>query len=153
MSGQLLGAGLAGGVLRGAFGGERSIESVTCKLSTISFDLCSRFKGGGCFRDPGTVTAGQALLIETVSTFALLWVSCNNNNNGGLFINIFRVKCSCFWSSPRPSPARFIRTSRRAPCGRVFPWACQLRDRWIGARVHGSIDESDKMLCFCRDEA
>lgn len=28
MSGQLLGAGLAGGVLRGAFGAERSIESV-----------------------------------------------------------------------------------------------------------------------------
>lgn len=33
MSGQLLGAGLAGGVLRGAFGADRSIESVTSRLS------------------------------------------------------------------------------------------------------------------------
>lgn len=32
LSGQLLGAGLAGGVLRGAFGAARSIESVICKL-------------------------------------------------------------------------------------------------------------------------
>ncbi|CAD6565772.1 MAG: hypothetical protein ASARMPREDX12_006764 [Alectoria sarmentosa] len=56
MSGQLLGAGLAGGVLRGAFGVDRSIE----------------FKGGGCFRDSGTVAAEQALLIETISSFALL---------------------------------------------------------------------------------
>ncbi|KAM0793955.1 aquaporin-like protein [Usnea florida] len=56
MGGQLLGAGLAGGVLRGAFGAERAIE----------------FKGGGCFRNPGTIAAEQALLIETISSFALL---------------------------------------------------------------------------------
>ena len=72
MSGQLLGAGLAGGVLLGAFGAERSIESVMTNLRRISFDICHRFKGGGCFRDPGTVTVGQALLTETVSTLALL---------------------------------------------------------------------------------
>lgn len=33
LSGQLLGAGLAGGVLRGAFGADRSIESAIIKLS------------------------------------------------------------------------------------------------------------------------
>ena len=54
--GQTIGAGLAGGILRGVFGPERSIE----------------FHGGGCFREPGTVTTGQALLLETVSSFALL---------------------------------------------------------------------------------
>ncbi len=32
MSGQLLGAGLSGGVLRGAFGAARSIESVASKF-------------------------------------------------------------------------------------------------------------------------
>lgn len=72
MSGQLLGAGLAGGVLRGAFGPDRSIESATSKPSSANSDVCCRFKGGGCFRDPGTVAAEQALLIETVSSFALL---------------------------------------------------------------------------------
>ena len=56
MIGQLIGAALAGGVLRGCFGAERAII----------------WKGGGCFRDTGTVTAGQALLVETMSSFALL---------------------------------------------------------------------------------
>ena len=54
--GQTMGAALAGGILRGVFGAERAIE----------------FHGGGCFREPGAVTAGQALLLETVSSFALL---------------------------------------------------------------------------------
>ena len=72
LSGQLLGAGLAGGVLRGAFGAERSVESVTSSSPRISSDIGCRFRGGGCFRDPGTVTVGQAFLIETVSSFALL---------------------------------------------------------------------------------
>ena len=56
LTGQTIGAALAGGILRGFFGGERSIE----------------FHGGGCFREPGTVTAGQALLLETISSFTLL---------------------------------------------------------------------------------
>ena len=56
LTGQTIGAALAGAVLRGAFGAERAVE----------------FHGGGCFRDAGSVTAGQALLIETVSSFALL---------------------------------------------------------------------------------
>ena len=56
MAAQTIGAALAGGILRGVFGPERSVE----------------FRGGGCFRDPGTVTAQQALLLETVSSFALL---------------------------------------------------------------------------------
>lgn len=37
MSGQILGAGLAGGVLRGAFGAERSIEPVLPKFSASRF--------------------------------------------------------------------------------------------------------------------
>lgn len=56
LSGQTLGAALAGGILRGIFGAERT----------------SAFHGGGCFRDHVSVTAGQALLLETASCFALL---------------------------------------------------------------------------------
>ena len=42
MTAQTIGAGVAGGALRGSFGAERALE----------------WKGGGCFREPGTVTAG-----------------------------------------------------------------------------------------------
>lgn len=56
MIGQTLGAALAGGILRGVFGAQRAVA----------------FHGGGCFREPGSVTAGQALLVETVSSFTLL---------------------------------------------------------------------------------
>ena len=59
LTGQLIGAGLAGGILRGCFGPQRSVL----------------FKGGGCFRDPGTVTAGQALLVESISSFTLLFLA------------------------------------------------------------------------------
>jgi len=54
--GQTIGAALAGGILRGVFGAQKSIV----------------FHGGRCIREPGTVTEGQALLLETVSSFALL---------------------------------------------------------------------------------
>lgn len=56
LTGQTIGAALAGGILRGVFGAERAIE----------------YHGGGCFREPDSVTAGQALLLETVSSFAFL---------------------------------------------------------------------------------
>ena len=56
LAAQTLGAALAGGALRGSFGQERA----------------SIWKGGGCFREPGTITAGQALLIETMSSWVLL---------------------------------------------------------------------------------
>lgn len=54
--GQLISAALTGGVLRGAFGAQRAII----------------WKGGGCFRDAGTVVVGQTLLVETMSSFTLL---------------------------------------------------------------------------------
>lgn len=53
--GRTIGAALAGEILRGIFGAERT----------------SAFHGGGCFRDLKSVTAGQALLLETVSCFTL----------------------------------------------------------------------------------
>lgn len=56
LTGQPIRAALAGGILRGVFGAEQAVE----------------FKGGGSFRDPETVTAQQALLLETISSFALL---------------------------------------------------------------------------------
>jgi len=56
MLGQLLGSAIAGGVLRGSFGRERSIA----------------YHGGGCFRDAGSVSVGQAFLIEVFSVFAFL---------------------------------------------------------------------------------
>jgi len=56
MLGQLLGSAIAGGVLRGSFGRERSIT----------------YHGGGCFRDAGSVSVGQAFLIEIFSVFAFL---------------------------------------------------------------------------------
>ncbi|KZF23374.1 aquaporin-like protein [Xylona heveae TC161] len=59
MTAQTAGAALAGGVLRGAYGKAR-IE---------------KYHGGGCFIDPNTVSSGQALLIEVVSSFTLLFLS------------------------------------------------------------------------------
>ena len=59
MMGQTIDAALAGGTLRGSFGTERAIQ----------------WQGGGCFREPGTVTAGQALLIETMCCFVLLFLA------------------------------------------------------------------------------
>ena len=56
MEAQTIGAALAGGALRGSFGTEDAVL----------------WKGGGCFREPGTVTAGQALLIETMCCWVLL---------------------------------------------------------------------------------
>ena len=56
MMAQTIGAALAGGTLRGSFGAGRAIQ----------------WQGGGCFREPGTVTSGQALLIETMCCFVLL---------------------------------------------------------------------------------
>lgn len=56
---QTMGAALTGGILRGVFGPERAVE----------------WQGGGCWRDPGTVNVGQALLIETVSSFILLFLA------------------------------------------------------------------------------
>ena len=59
MMGQTIGAALAGGILRGPFGTEHAIQ----------------WQGGGCFREPRTVTAGQAFLIETMCCFVLLVLS------------------------------------------------------------------------------
>ena len=54
-----MGAALTGGILRGIFGPQRAVQ----------------WQGGGCVRDPGTVTAGQALMVETFSSFVLLFLS------------------------------------------------------------------------------
>ena len=57
--GQTIGAALAGGLLRGALGTQRTVE----------------VNGGGCLLTPGVVTLGQAVLIETISSTVLLCVS------------------------------------------------------------------------------
>ena len=59
MIAQLIGAGTAGGILRGILGAARSAQS----------------QGGGCFRDSDTVLASQALLLEAFSSFALLFLA------------------------------------------------------------------------------
>lgn len=59
LTSQTMGAALAGGMLCCAFDAERAIES----------------HGIGCFCEPGSVTAEQALLLETVSSFAFLVVA------------------------------------------------------------------------------
>ena len=59
MTAQTAGAALAGGILRGIFGAQRA----------------SQWHGGGCFYDPGTVTHGQALLVEMFSSFILLFLA------------------------------------------------------------------------------
>ena len=59
MIAQTMGAALTGGILRGIFGPERAVE----------------WQGGGCFRDPATVTAGQALMVEAFSSFVLLFLA------------------------------------------------------------------------------
>ena len=59
MLGQLIGAGIAGGILLGIFGTSRSRQ----------------VQGGGCIRDVNTVLASQALLLEAFSTFALLFLA------------------------------------------------------------------------------
>ena len=56
MLAQLLGSAVAGGVLRGVFGKRDS----------------ATYHGGGCFRQPGSVSVGQAFLIEAFSVFTLL---------------------------------------------------------------------------------
>lgn len=61
-----------GCILHEAFGTQCSVKYM------IAQDTRSKtrriWEGGGCFRDPGTSTAEQAILIETMS-FTLLWVS------------------------------------------------------------------------------
>lgn len=47
-------------------------DSGRVKLS-IHLAYGNRFRGGGCFRDPGSVTSGQALLLEITSSFALMY--------------------------------------------------------------------------------
>ena len=59
MLAQTLGAGVAGGVLRGVFGEARSVQ----------------FQGGGCIRDSNTVLASQALLLEAFSSLVLLFLA------------------------------------------------------------------------------
>ena len=59
MLAQTLGAGVAGGVLRGVFGKARALQ----------------FQGGGCVRDSNTVLASQALLLEAFSSLVLLFLA------------------------------------------------------------------------------
>ena len=59
MMGQNVGAALAVVTLRRSFGTERAIQ----------------WRGGGCFREPGTVTSRLVLLIETMCCFVLLVLS------------------------------------------------------------------------------
>jgi len=56
---QTVGGALAGGLLRGSFGRERTVK----------------YKGGGCFISPGTVSSGEAFLIETMCSFVLLFLA------------------------------------------------------------------------------
>ncbi|KAH7317162.1 aquaporin-like protein [Stachybotrys elegans] len=56
---QTAGAALAGGLLLGVWGRERSIQ----------------YHGGGCFYDPSELSSGQAFLSEVVSSFILLYLS------------------------------------------------------------------------------
>ena len=56
MVAQTIGAALAGGTLHGSFGAECAMQ----------------WQGDGCFREPETITAGQALLIETMCCWVLL---------------------------------------------------------------------------------
>ncbi|PHH87314.1 hypothetical protein CDD83_9041 [Cordyceps sp. RAO-2017] len=59
MCGQTIGAALAGGLLTGVWGRERSIS----------------VHGGGCFYDPAAMTAGRVFLAEVVGSFVLLYLS------------------------------------------------------------------------------
>ncbi|KAK5661082.1 hypothetical protein OQA88_10972 [Cercophora sp. LCS_1] len=57
--GQTLGACIAGGVLTGVWGRERSVQ----------------LQGGGCFYDSSKVLAGQVFLNEVAASFALLFLA------------------------------------------------------------------------------
>ncbi|EJT76744.1 hypothetical protein GGTG_06660 [Gaeumannomyces tritici R3-111a-1] len=59
MVAQTIGSGIAGGLLRGVWGYERSVKNF----------------GGGCFLDPAHVTYGQAFLNEFFSSFVLLFLA------------------------------------------------------------------------------
>ncbi|KAM3076731.1 hypothetical protein ACMFMG_007530 [Clarireedia jacksonii] len=57
--GQIAGAALAGGLIRGSLGAER----------------IAAFHGGGCYLDTSLMTEGQAYLVESVLSFTLLFLS------------------------------------------------------------------------------
>ncbi|KND89902.1 Aquaporin PIP2-7 [Tolypocladium ophioglossoides CBS 100239] len=59
MCAQTLGAALAGGLLTGVWGYERSIS----------------VRGGGCFLDPSVISQGQVFLNEFVASFVLLYLA------------------------------------------------------------------------------
>ncbi|KAI9812196.1 MAG: hypothetical protein M1827_004862 [Pycnora praestabilis] len=58
---QVLGAALAGGL--------------SLRPRKLIADEVPRARGGGCFINPGTVSNGQALLIESFSSFAILFLA------------------------------------------------------------------------------
>ncbi|KAI9703954.1 MAG: hypothetical protein M1820_005736 [Bogoriella megaspora] len=59
MIGQLSGAAVAGGLLRGSLG----------------HDLTIKYHGGGCIHDTDLISSGQAFIIEFMSTFVLLFLA------------------------------------------------------------------------------
>ncbi|CAI4213269.1 unnamed protein product [Parascedosporium putredinis] len=59
LAGQALGGAIAGGVLTGVYGRERSIE----------------VHGGGCYFDSGSITSGQVFLNESFACFAYVFLS------------------------------------------------------------------------------
>ncbi|PQE05696.1 hypothetical protein CJF31_00004422 [Rutstroemia sp. NJR-2017a BVV2] len=62
--GQIAGAALAGGLIRGSLGEERT----------------ATFHGGGCYLDTNLMTEGQAYLVESVLAFTLLLIHCGPAN-------------------------------------------------------------------------
>lgn len=73
---QTIGGGIAGGLIRGSFGGALTDKygSWVCCILNLSSDGRRRFDGGGCFRNTDAISPGQAFLIEAISSFILLSV-------------------------------------------------------------------------------
>lgn len=73
---QTIGAGLAGGLIRGSFGvamTDKYSSGVCCAVGRSSNGRW-RYNGGGCFRNTDAISSGQAFLIEAISSFIMLSV-------------------------------------------------------------------------------
>lgn len=77
LCGQIIGGGIAGGLIRGSFGAAMTDKYGGCAYCVLKRfpDRRRRYDGGGCFRNTDAISAGRAFLIEAISSFVLLSVT------------------------------------------------------------------------------
>ncbi|MCJ1349987.1 hypothetical protein MMC31_008230 [Peltigera leucophlebia] len=122
---QTVGAGVAGGLLRGSFGTvEKSVK----------------YQGGGCFRESGSVTIWQAFVVEIASSFALVFIAFGvgldprQQKLFGMFMGPLAVGCAVGLTSFASAGFAPGYTGASMHPGRCFAFAVsrgEFRDQWI----------------------